>query len=329
MLELTAATALIFIGVVGIWGARTRRIGILNLHVVAALLAMLVTFQTVTEVSKEVRTDCALAELHLRTKQLQEYAKAQPQAVLFEAVHHRLNEVENLVGDVDSRVTSLTEGLHTKVKDIKFLRDKLEHLKTSAQGLLTSLPQNTAPKVDGAPADPLTPELEHDLKERIGLATQVLQRLHLDEQNKEDLNLSYEEYVQLLNALTAAATKPLPFTNQPLLDPASLGHAHHELPQVKAAIERLDARSSSDLAQEKEQAHEAHRNKWAEKFRALIEYHQGGQSNMYSLGDMPEHCVKGQAAGALLDKAFWLLALLEGLSVYLALTLATALAKKD
>lgn len=325
--DLMLGAALVFAGMAGLWGSRKRIHGLLSLHLMATFLTLLFTFQNFTKVNKEVRTECALAELHLRMKKTEDYIAGGHDSSHLQTVNSRLSEVEDLLGHVGARVQDLGINLPTKVKDLQSLQNKLDHLKDGALRLLSSIYHKSE---DLERTGQLTDEVRESLKIRADRVKQVLQQLQPDGVEVGHI-MTYSEYIGHVDTLVVAATQPLPGpgSSEPLMDITSLTISEKDSEKLRSTLERVP--SSNAAVREQEQVVHHHRQKWSERFSALMQqqHHNHHLSDVHDLASLPGHCSRGRAGAGGQRRAMWLLVIIQAAALYMSITVGAMVEKLD
>lgn len=150
--EFTEATglmlgaAMLAAGGVGWVGGRARSANLSNLHLLATLLALLLSFNFIGQVVREVHVDCGLAELFLQGRMLEERVTALRQTEAMHTVYSRLNEMEDMLTLVQEGAAKTLElkGEQERLRhtDAAYIGAKLDLLRRHAQSALDNILSN-------------------------------------------------------------------------------------------------------------------------------------------------------------------------------------------
>jgi len=313
---------------VGLWGLKRKKMGVINLHVVGALLVVLIAFQCLTGVNRQIGTDCALSELFMRTDQLANHANSGTNEALLQAVDARLQDVEGYLSHIDGHVAELHEGINHNINNVGYLREKMDVLQQHAKKVISAIHANPAltPEV----MESLPEDIQQDLQSRVRAASQLLQRLKVNDDFIMSPEMDYDEYLHFLRTLTQAATKPSPTELVQLDDAAtSIYSAHMELPRLQKAMEKRkmhkDVRSDKLLVGKQMRAE--HQSKWTEEFLQILKQHYNTKAQVNSYRELPEHCLKGKSGQNLMSLCAILLMMLGLTSCYVAMLMTGILMK--
>lgn len=150
--EFTEATGLLLggtmlgAGAVGWLGGKARSANLSNLHLLATLVALLLSFDFLGQVVREVHVDCGLAQLFLQGRALEERVAALRQTETMHTVYARLNEMEDMLTLVQEGAAKTVElrGEQERLRhtDAAYIGAKLDLLRRHAQSALDGILTN-------------------------------------------------------------------------------------------------------------------------------------------------------------------------------------------
>ena len=321
---------LVVSGCVGYIGGTRRSANLVNLQLVVSIVGILLAFQFVGEVVRDTQVDCALAELYHRGKATERAVDMTQQAETMNAVFNRLNELEDQLtlvqagGGTGAQLHQEQQQL--RFTDFNYIRAKIEMVKRHAEEVLASVLKN-----DSVNADTISGMSEEDkalLRKRLDTADRVLDRIMHAHSDDGTTQLTFEEYHDILNALTDSTIIPEKASHP------ELQQAISELPNMNAAIQRQRADAYHTLlvghagaeVQKQMDSKRAAREHWAAAFQALLS-RQSQRGGDY-IADLPEHCVKETAGERFVVVAGLSMILLELAVTYVSLSLSFRLPTK-
>jgi hypothetical protein len=340
---------LIACGAIGYLGGTKRSANLINLQLVISIVGILLAFQFVGEVVRDAQVDCALAELHHRGRVTEGLVRETRNAEAMHAVYDRLNELEDSLTMVQQGTGAITElkreQQQLKLTDLNYIRAKVEMVRRHAEEVLASVLKNDS--INAESISQMTEEEKASLRKRLDTADRVMDRitkahsggLHGGGQSHStpgtadhggvNDHLSYEEYRDILNALTDLNVVPDKAQHPELIQ------AIRELPNMQAAMQRKKANSyetlmvgSAGMAVSRQQEQ---RKAKREKFDAIFENQldkKQARGKDY-IADLPEHCVKETAAEKIVVLSGIVIILVQLASAYISLSLSFRLPSKS
>lgn len=332
--EFTEATGLLLgacmvaAGAVGWAGGRARSGNLANLHVLATLLALLLSFNFIGQVVREVHVDCGLAELYLKNKALETRISELRHTEAMHSVYARMSELEDMLemaqrGAVKS-IELKAEQDKLRHLDASYIASRLAMLRAHAQEAMDGILQN--PALNATVVNGLSQADKDYLRKRLDAADKVIERVrqHHEEDGK---GISLEEYQELLGVLTDATV----FSDK--REHPDLVAATSELPNMGAAMRRQQEDRYQDYLpgsahheiQSIERQRTQRRLAWEERVRTLM----SAQGVGLDAGtELAKHCVK-EARGHSVTLFFGLVAIaLQLCSAYTSLCLGMRLSVK-
>lgn len=321
---------LIATGALGYVGGIKRNPNLVNLQLVATIVGILLAFQFMGEVVRDAQVDCALAELYHRGRATEAAVDSVRQSETMHAVFSRLNELEESLTMVQqgaaSHVELRREQQALRFTDLNYIRAKVDMIKRHAEEVLNSVLKN-----DSVSAETIANMSEEDkttLRRRLDTADRVMERINKAHGGEDVQELSFEEYRQILAALTDAGVVPEKASHP------ELQQALRELPNMQAAMQRQQADAYHTLMvgsagaelQRMTEQRRARREQWANTFQEhLAGQHAGGRDYV---ADLPEHCVKETAGEKMVVVAGVAMVLLQLAAAYVSLSLSFRLPRK-
>ncbi|GAB4817847.1 hypothetical protein N2152v2_004893 [Parachlorella kessleri] len=324
---------MVFAGLVGYLGGHIKNANIVNLQLIVSIIGILLAFQFIGEVKRDTQIDCALAELYQQGKAIAKLAASVRQSDTMQAVFSRLNEMEDMLTLAQHSAVKQVELKQEQEKlrytDLNYIQAKVEMIQRHAEEVLNSVLNN--PNITAETIVVMTEENKDKLRKRLDIADKVLERVRKHHQSgNPDEEISYQEYEQILHALTDP---------EHVTDKAShpeLQSAKSELANMRAAMDRAKADQYESLQVGETHQHlrqiDEYRQKRREEFTQEFERHlqqmQAAHAGSDYLADLPEHCVRettGEKVMVLLGVA---MVLLQLLAAYMALSLSFRLPVK-
>lgn len=285
------------------------------------------------EVVRDAQVDCALAELYHRGKATERAVEATRQAEALQAVFNRLNELEDGLTMVQHGA-SIHVDLHREQQalrftDLNYVRAKVEMLRRHAEEVLASVLKNDS--VNAETISRMTEDEKTVLRKRLDTADRVLDRIskaHAAGTREGSADISFEEYRDILSALTDTGTVP------DKAEHPELQQALRELPNMQAAMQRQRADSYHTLMvgaagvemQRVQEQRRVKREQWAEQFQSQLAGKQAGGKDY--VADLPEHCVKETAGERMVVVAGVAMVMLQLVTAYVSLSLSFRLPSK-
>ncbi|KAL6770583.1 hypothetical protein ACKKBF_B31825 [Auxenochlorella protothecoides x Auxenochlorella symbiontica] len=336
--EFTEATGLMLgaamlgAGGVGWAGGRARSANLSNLHLLATLLALLLSFNFIGQVVREVHVDCGLAELFLQGRVLEERVTALRQTEAMHTVYSRLNEMEDMLTLVQEGAAKTLElkGEQERLRhtDAAYIGAKLDLLRRHAQSALDNILSN--PNLNETVVRNLNEADKDYLRKRLDTADRVVARIqkHHEEDGQD---ITFEEYNELLSALTDASV----FADKH--GDGDLVQARAELPNMAGALKRrrddeyhnlLPGSAHKDL--ERINARRARsRAEWERQLTQILDAQARAGAGGADMGtQLAEHCVRESRGHAITMAAGLLAVAVQLASAYVALSLSMRLPLK-
>jgi hypothetical protein len=319
---------LIASGALGYAGGARKSSNLINLQLVASIIGVMLAFQFVGEVVRDAQVDCALAELYQRGKATERAVDEARQNEVMHAVFSRLNELEDSLSEAQSGASHHAELRREQQAlrntDLNYIRAKVDMVKRHAEEVLASVLKNEAINADTVAV--MSEEEKASLRRRLDTADKVIERVSKAHGGEGDL--TYEEYREVLAALTDAATVP---------DKAAhpeLQQALKELPNMQAALQRKKADTYETLlvgapgarVQRLQEQRRVRRDAWSEQFESQLKKQQARGGDY--VADLPEHCVKETKGEKVVVVAGILMIALQLAVAYISLSLSFRLPAK-
>eukprot|EP00803_Ostreobium_quekettii_P005185 evm.model.scf_1011EXC.1 EVM.evm.TU.scf_1011EXC.1 scf_1011EXC:4302-10239(-) len=309
---------LMVVGSVGMYGSLKASREALNIHLMGVVLAMMLAFQFVGQVSREMDVDCAIAEIFVREKMTETIIRKQQGSTVLNAIYTRLDEMEDLMSMTEKGVVKNWEHYQEQMKlrniDIQLLHERVATLHKHAETLLEATGSN---ELKGAK--------QKKMKKLEETALKVQNRL----ESTEDIELSYKDYEDMLRELMGA------FEQLPLRHNAAAKSSRddvrkeiNDLGNIEEVWDRLEEDFYEGLkigpvgeqleAMEKERNEK--RQKWSEKFDAAMVEHQTAGMVEPQLADYPEHCIVESSGSGAIDFVGFVVLMSQAASGFCALT---------
>lgn len=310
-------------------GAR-RSTNLVNLQLVVSIVGILLAFQFVGEVVRDTQVDCALAELYHRGRATERALDATRHAETMHAVFDRLNELEDQLTMVQAGAGVGHDLRHEQQQlrftDLNYIRAKVDMVKRHAEEVMSSVLKNES--INSDTIGRMSEEEKAALRRRLDTADRVMDRILRAHGGEGSDELSFNEYKDILSALTDVGVLP---------DKAAspeLQQALRELPNMQAAIQRQRADAYHTLmvgsagaeVQRQQEARRQTREKWAATFQAQLEKRNNGGKDY--VADLPEHCVKETTGENLVVFAGLCMIFLQLAAAYVSLSLSCRLPTK-
>lgn len=349
------------VSLIGVLGSFRKNRSLLNVYLVGTLLVMILCFHFMSEVQREVNTDCSMAELDLRLKVMEGIAERNTQTTMFTALVSRLDEMDEMMSMVEEKTTkiALTSGNDVAQNQANFDKkiDELETIRLDdydfIKGKLTTLAQHAQQLLDvdmmskesesGQKLDQIISQEERDrLQNKIEAAQAVLDNIpNVDKKDYHDMTV--EDYKDLIQALTQATVEINAVTrkhklNNPTISPKPLYKELGDAKKVKEALDRQEF-LEDEFSRQVEMYEDGHTKVYdspdqmrrkrdldirRKEFRKQFEKQL--VDNFYStmgmnVDDLPEHCINESTARDILSYAAVGLLGLQLTSAYLVLSL--------
>lgn len=304
---------MVLIGLLGVVGSAMKHRPVLNLYLVGALFGVMLTFQYIGELGREVTVDCALAELDIRTINLASAMKKSKDKELFASIYSRMDEMEQMMsmvhaGAVESLAIKSPDD-KLKMTDAKYIRKKLDMLHRIAAEIESDpIPyeviahvveakkgdEKTGEETESSGEDEggkgkevlrlrerqryvklLSTEDKQFIEKRLKAAEEVLDFIDDHDDGDGDVELTTESYRELLNILAGAFNHPkLEKKNEDILDDLSI--SVKEVPNMHGAIQRAKSDSYGKDKVEKylEEMHELEKLREQKKKKWTEEFKQ-------------------------------------------------------
>lgn len=335
--EFTAATgmllggAMLAAGGVGWAGGRARSANLTNAHLLACLLALLLSFNFIGQVVREVHVDCGLAQLFMQARSLDGRVAALQADEAMHTVYSRLNEMEDMLSLVQEGTLKRLElkGEQDKLRhvDSQYVAAKLELIRSHAQAAIDGIVSN--PNLNETVVRGLSAEDKAFLKARLDAADAALETVRRHH-TADGGAITAEEYGSILNALTdgfAFADKTA--------DP-ELAKAKEELPHMAAALGRqledsyhtlLPGSAHRDLERIDSQR-ARRRTEWERRLTQVLEAQAVSRAGGDAGAALAEHCVRESRGHGITLAAGMAAVLTQLVSAYVALSLGMRLPVK-
>lgn len=322
---------MIGVGLIGLLGALYKNKDFLNFHIVGAILAIMLSFQFIGQVWREVEVDCALAELYIKGHAVEEITKELAHEQMFDTIYKRINEVEDMVSMVHSGVIKTFQMFDydpdhpDSISEKAFIDAKLKVLKNHAAATLQEVMNN--PNITQDKVDKWSEADKKVLEEKLAGAEKVLNRITEHESKPEEKSITAKEYEELLYSVTQAFLSPVePNKNKENQDTTDLARAHEDLEKTKGYLGRLEAsistledfnKASVELSDEIRQR----RNHFNSEYMNMIQKKREKQDSIQvdPLEHMPEHCVTEENGISYMGFAGICVAVAQLVSVYFTL----------
>lgn len=304
---------MVVIGLLGVVGSAIKHRPMLNLYLVGALFGVMLTFQYIGELGREVTVDCALAELDVRTINLSTAMKKSKDKELFASIYSRMDEMEQMMsmvhaGAVESLAIKSPDD-KLRMTDAKYIRKKLDMLHRIASEIESDpipyeviahvVKQARGENKEGEDADAnqegeaeerrevlrlsdrqkyvklLSKDDKQFIEDRLKAAEKVLDFIDDHDDGEGDVELTTDSYRELLEILTGAFDHPkLEKKSEDILDDLDL--SVKELPNMHGAIQRAKSDSYGKDKVEKyiEEMHELEKLRAEKKKKWTQEFRQ-------------------------------------------------------
>jgi len=319
-------------GVSGFVGAGVRSTNFVNLQVVTSIVATLLAFQFLGEVSRDAQVDCALAELYHKTKASERAIQDSQGYEAMQSVFMALSDMQESIDAVKEDAVSVMElrkeQNDLRFTDINYIKAKVSMVKKHAEQVLGSVLNNDDVSPESISKMPESGKAL--LRKRLDMADSVLDKITAAHENgTKDLTIG--EYREILMALTDATVNP------ELAKNAELRQAMAELPNMEAALDRKQKNDYGNLmvGSAGQQVKRAERKQMdrSKRFEGdFAKYLQKSASKGSDfVADLPEHCLRETKGEYLVMMNGWSMIGLSLAAVYvsLGLTLRTSAAKSD
>ncbi|GMH37826.1 hypothetical protein BSKO_05699 [Bryopsis sp. KO-2023] len=324
---------MIGVGLIGLLGAFMKNKDFLNFHIVGAILAIMLSFQFIGQVWREVEVDCALAELYIKGHAVEELTKELAHEQMFDTIYKRINEVEDMVGMVHSGVIKTFQMFDydpdhpDSISEKAFIDAKLKVLKNHAAAALQEVMNN--PEVSQDKVEQWSEDDRKALESKLAGAEKVLNRITEHETKPEERSITAKEYEELLYSVTQAFLAPAgPQQHKENPDTTDLARAHEDLEKTKNYLGRLEA--SVSTLEDFNKANVAlgdeirqRRNHFNSEYMNMVQKKREKQDSMRGdpLEHMPEHCVTEESGVSYMGFAGICVAIAQLASVYFTLCL--------
>eukprot|EP00803_Ostreobium_quekettii_P008453 evm.model.scf_673.1 EVM.evm.TU.scf_673.1 scf_673:29780-34114(+) len=309
---------LMAVGSVGMYGSFKASREAFNVHLMGVILAMMLAFQFVGEVSREVNVDCAIAEIYVRGKVTEKIVRKQQEATMFNTIYSRLDEMEDLMTTSEKSVVKAWEHRQEQAKlrdmDMELLLGKVAKLHEHAETLLAATEGDALKGVS---------------KDQMKIIRDTAWKIQKVLASDEDIDISFDDYKNMLHDLREAF-QHMPFFNNTAAESShdEIHKAIEELGSIGDVFDRVEENSYDSLhigatgqqLAEMEQARDERRQKWAEEFEAALAQHQRAGATETELEDFPEHCMKESTGNGAIEFAGIVILLSQFASGYCALT---------
>lgn len=297
------------VGSIGLYGSMKSNREALNLHLLGVLLAMMMAFNFIGQVVREMDVDCALAEMYVRGLATEELIKKQHESEIFNSLYTRLNEMEDMMHNVEvgafKRLEHQKEQENLKTIDTDYIMAKMTMLHDHAEELSKRIANHeniTNPDSFGK----WTLEEQEEVHRILVVCDKVIRKMRgLDEhgnQAHENVEVSYEEYEEMLSELAVlfghSKAGQLNFKG----DASQLQQSLTELDNMRAAMDRTqkdhyhmlsvgEAGKDVETLNQNAEIMAQRRQEWISEFTNQLAKHKQSNSMDMDLASLPQHCV--------------------------------------
>ena len=312
-------------GVAGFIGAGKRSTNFINLQVVASIVATLLAFQFLGEVSRDAQVDCALAELYHKTKASERAIQETQGYEAMQSVFTALSDMQDSIDAVKEDAVSMME-LRREQTDLNYIRAKVAMVKKHAENVLGSVLNNE--DVSPESISKMPEDGKALLRKKLDMADSVLDKITAAHENGTK-DLSIAEYREILFALTDAQVVPELAGNQ------ELRQAMAELPNMEAALDRKQKNEYSNLlvgsaGQQVKRAERMQIDR-SKRFEGHFEKFMAKAASKGGdfVADLPEHCLRETKGENLVMMNGWGMIGLSLAAVYVSLGLSLRTSAKS
>jgi hypothetical protein len=317
-------------GLAGFFGSGKKSANWINLQVVASIVATLLAFQFLGEVSRDAQVDCALAELYHKTKAseraIQESQGHEAMQQVFQAIADMQESIDTVKEDAVNVMELRKEQNNLKFTDINYIRAKVAMVKKHAEEVLGSVLNNDDVSPESISKMPETQKSV--LRKKLDMADKVLEKISKAHENGSK-DLSIDEYREILLALTDASVVPELAAN------AELRQAMAELPNMEAALERKAKNDYTKLmvGAAGQQVKKAERRQMDRSKRFEGDFakylSKAASRGADFIADLPEHCMRETKGENLVMMSGWTMIGLQLVAVYVSLGLSLRCSAKS
>eukprot|EP00210_Caulerpa_lentillifera_P002144 g2058.t1 len=325
---LLVGALLFLVGAVGLAGTMLAHRDLLNFHLVGAILGIVLSFQFVGLLWRQVDVDCALAELFVKTNVLEDLSREFAHESVFNSVYKRMNEMEDMLDSmhyglgktVDILRNKPTEGSMDSEKH--FLMSKLEVIKTHANKIMQDIVDH--PEITNESIQKWPESQRKMVEEKFKTAENLLYQIQQHEKDHEHNTIRPEQYEKMLQSITEAVQIPSIPGKQWEHDMTEIHQLHQDLPYTKDVIKQL-TRSIDEL----DKLSVDHSNDGAVKRAKFDEYkkeylnlleeaRKGKEHDHHAdmLEMMPQHCVEESKAVSYMGFVGVVVALFQMTTIY-------------
>ncbi|GMH36395.1 hypothetical protein BSKO_04263 [Bryopsis sp. KO-2023] len=328
---------LVAVGGIGMYGALQSSREALNLHLLGVLLAMMMAFNFIGQVVREMDVDCALAEMYVRGLATEHLIKKQHESELFNTLYTRIDEMEDMMKLMEhgafKKLEHKKEQEDLKVIDEDYIEAKLSMLHDHAEELLKGIVDHQDVK-DEKHKD-WTEQEKAQLHNIVDACSRIITKVRgLDEHGNETsdaIEISYKEYEEMLSELAALFGDTEVGTLHIKGDTSSLDQALTELPNFQGALDRLGNNQYDklkvgtvgqelDVINERAKEQSKRREEWAGDFATKLAQHKHENKMDVDLQDLPEHCLVESKARTVMTIAGFMILVAQIVSGYCVLS---------
>lgn len=310
-------------GFAGLIGASRKSGNWINLQVVASIVAALLAFQFLGEVSRDAQVDCALAELYHKTKASERAIRDSQGYEAMQKVFMALSDMQESIDAVKDDAVNVMElrkeQNNLKFTDINYIRAKVAMVKKHAEDVLGSVLNNEEVSPESISKMPEADKAS--LRKKLDMADSVLEKITAAHENGSK-DLTIDEYREILLALTDASVVPELAANP------ELRQAMAELPNMEAALDRKQKNEYGSLMvgaagqqvkrAEKKQIDRS--RKFEGQFAKYLE--RAASKGGDFIADLPEHCMRETKGETIVMMNGWGMIGLSLAAVYVSLGLS-------
>lgn len=320
--------ALLFlVGAVGLAGTMLSHRDLLNFHLVGAILGIILSFQFVGLLWRQVDVDCSLAELFVKTNVLEDLNREFAHESVFNSVYKRMNEMEEMLDTMHYGLGKTVDILRSKQdggqldSENHFLKTKLEVIKFHANKIMQDIidhPNITHESVENWPEEHRTL-----VEQKFNSAEKLLFKIQEHEKDSKQNPIRVEDYEEMLKTLSQAVQIPSLPGKEWEHDMTEIHQLHQDLPYTKDVIKKLT--ESIDQLDKLSAEHytaadnsRAKMDQYRTEFVNLLEETRKGKHDHHAdmLQMMPEHCVEESKAVSYMGFVGVVVALFQLTTIY-------------
>lgn len=221
---------LFLVGGVGLAGSLSANRDLLNFHLVGAILGIILSFQFVGQVWREVDVDCSLAELYVKSNLLEDVTRNMAHDSMFDSVYKRLNEMEDMLDVMHYGLGRTVEflkdtpGAKGLDQEKAYLMTKLEVIRRHASKIIQDIVDH--PDITNEEVEKWSEQDRKMVESKVKTAEVILYQIQQFEKDDKKNPIRPEQYEEMISQIYSAV-------NIPTIPGKPWEHEHSDVNELK------------------------------------------------------------------------------------------------